>query len=36
MLEKVIKLSIRDYLGFFVSDIVDGISKFVVNESNSK
>ena len=36
MLEKATKLSTRDYLGFSVSDIADGISKLAVNESNSK
>ena len=36
MLEKATKSSTRDYLGFSVSDIADGISKLAVNESNSK
>ena len=36
MLEKATKSSTRDYLGFSVSDVADGISKLAVNESNSK
>ena len=36
MLERATKSSNRDYLGFSVSDVADGISKLAVNESNSK
>ena len=36
MLDKAIKSSTRGYLGFSASAIADGISKFAVNENNSK
>lgn len=36
MLDKSIKSSTREYLGFSASAIADGISKLAVNENNSK